>query len=65
MIALGTSSDLLTMAEVAARLHVSRRWLQDFLKTRPHGRMAGRQRVRHGVQLSRLCWTRCKNRFAE
>jgi len=43
MIALGTSSDLLTMAEVAARLHVSRRWLQDFLKTRPHGRMAGRQ----------------------
>jgi len=52
--ALGTSSDLLTMAEVAGRLHVSLRWLQDFLKTRPHGRMAGRQRLFTPADLAAL-----------
>ena len=36
---------LLTLDEVAARLHVSRRWLQGFLKGRPFGRMAGRKRL--------------------
>lgn len=36
---------LLTLDEAAAHLHVSRRWLQGFLRDRPHGRLAGRSRV--------------------
>lgn len=33
------------MEEVAAQLGKSRRWLQDFLRDRPYGRMAGRKRL--------------------
>jgi hypothetical protein len=33
------------MEEVAARLGKSRRWLQDFLRDHPYGRMAGRKRL--------------------
>jgi len=36
---------LLTLDEAAARLRVSRRWLQGFLRNRPFGRMAGRRRL--------------------
>lgn len=36
---------LFSMVDVAARLGKSRRWLQDFLKNRPYGRMAGRSRL--------------------
>lgn len=35
----------ITMDEVAKRLCVSKRWLQDFLKTRPFGKLAGRRRL--------------------
>lgn len=35
---------LFTLDVVAERLHVSRRWLQGFLRGRPFGRMAGRKR---------------------
>src|SRR5579885_647868 len=38
-------AELFTLDETAARLHVSRRWLQDFLRGRPYGRMAGRKRL--------------------
>lgn len=36
---------LLTLDEAAARLHVSRRWLQGFLRGKPYGKMAGRKRL--------------------
>lgn len=36
---------LLTLDETAAHLHVSRRWLQAFLRDRPYGRIAGRKRL--------------------
>jgi hypothetical protein len=36
---------LFTLDETAARLRVSRRWLQEFLRGRPYGRMAGRKRL--------------------
>ena len=36
---------LLTLPEVAGRLHKSPRWMQDFLRNNPFGRMAGRTRL--------------------
>jgi Helix-turn-helix domain len=36
---------LVTVAEVAARLHKSKRWLQEFLREKPFGRSAGRTRL--------------------
>lgn len=37
--------DLMTMDQLAERLHKSRRWLQYFLRDHPYGRMAGRTRL--------------------
>src|SRR6266851_8698686 len=34
-----------TLDDVAERLHKSRRWLQDFVRGRPIGRLAGRTRL--------------------
>ena len=36
---------LFTVDDVAQRLHKSRRWLQNFLRGRPIGRLAGRTRL--------------------
>ncbi len=36
---------LMTIPEVAERLHKSTRWMQDFLRQNPFGRMAGRTRL--------------------
>jgi hypothetical protein len=37
--------DFLTLPEVAEKIHVSKRWLQEFLRGEPIGRKAGRQRL--------------------
>jgi hypothetical protein len=37
--------DFLTLPEVAEKIHVSKRWLQEFLRGEPIGRRAGRQRL--------------------
>src|SRR5256885_193927 len=37
--------EIYTINDVAERLHVSRRWFQDFLRGKPYGRMLGRKRV--------------------
>jgi hypothetical protein len=36
---------LFSLAEVAERLHKSPRWMQEFLRDKPFGRMAGRTRL--------------------
>ena len=45
---------LLTMDDAAARLNVSRRWVQGFLRGRPLGRMAGRKRLFTESDLARI-----------
>src|SRR5215470_8683489 len=39
------TATFLTLSDVAARLHKSRRWVQDFLRTHPYYRLAGRTKL--------------------
>lgn len=42
---LNEAGKLLTMTDAAARIGKSKRWLQDFLRTRPFGKLVGRKRL--------------------
>jgi Helix-turn-helix domain len=45
---------LLTVEDVAERLHVSRRWVLDYVRGRPIGRMAGRKRLFTEIDLTSI-----------
>jgi transcriptional regulator with XRE-family HTH domain len=50
-------SQFLTINEVAERLHVSRRWLEGFLRGKDIGKIAGRRRIFSAAEVQAIYWS--------